>query len=90
MSKASPAPRRHFQTQEVRGSLRHARRRNRVVHRGPQRNDLHYRGYDICDLAAHCEFEEVAHLLVHGKLPNAVELVTYKPLCAPCAASPRQ
>jgi 2-methylcitrate synthase len=41
-------------------------------------NDLHYRGFDICDLAAHCEFEEVAYLLVHGKLPTAVELVTYK------------
>jgi 2-methylcitrate synthase len=41
-------------------------------------NDLHYRGYDIVDLAAHCEFEEVAHLLVHGKLPTAVELVQYK------------
>ena len=38
---------------------------------GHSGNDLHYRGYDINDLAAHCEFEEVAHLLVHGKLPNA-------------------
>ena len=37
---------------------------------GHSGNDLHYRGYDINDLAAHCEFEEVAHLLVHGKLPN--------------------
>ena len=45
---------------------------------GRSGNDLHYRGYDITDLAAHCEFEEVAHLLVHGKLPTAVELVTYK------------
>jgi len=41
-------------------------------------NDLHYRGYDIRDLAAHCEFEEVAHLLVHEKLPNAAELAGYK------------
>src|SRR5450432_58613 len=41
-------------------------------------NDLHYRGYDIADLAAHCEFEEVAYLLVHGKLPNTVELTEYK------------
>ena len=41
-------------------------------------NDLHYRGYDITDLAAHCEFEEVAHLLVHGRLPNAQELIAYK------------
>jgi 2-methylcitrate synthase len=41
-------------------------------------NDLHYRGYDIKDLAAHCEFEEVAYLLVYGKLPNTVELTEYK------------
>lgn len=41
-------------------------------------NDLHYRGYDILDLAAACEFEEVAHLLVHGKLPNKAELTAYK------------
>ncbi|MGB6742905.1 MAG: 2-methylcitrate synthase [Terracidiphilus sp.] len=45
---------------------------------GQSGNDLHYRGYDINDLAAHCEFEEVAHLLVHGKLPNAAELAAYK------------
>ncbi|HXZ49580.1 MAG TPA: 2-methylcitrate synthase [Usitatibacter sp.] len=41
-------------------------------------NDLHYRGYDILDIAEHCEFEEIAHLLVHGKLPNAAELMAYK------------
>jgi 2-methylcitrate synthase len=41
-------------------------------------NDLHYRGYDILDLATKAEFEEVAHLLVHGKLPNAAELAGYK------------
>jgi 2-methylcitrate synthase len=45
---------------------------------GHSGNDLHYRGYDIKDLAAHCEYEEVAHLLVHGKLPNAAELAEYK------------
>lgn len=41
-------------------------------------NDLHYRGYDILDLAENCEFEEVAHLLIHGKLPNKAELANYK------------
>ncbi len=41
-------------------------------------NDLHYCGYDILDLAGKCEFEEVAHLLVHGKLPTAAELKAYK------------
>jgi 2-methylcitrate synthase len=46
-----------------------------VGHNG---NDLHYRGHDIADLAAHCEFEEVAYLLVHGKLPTAGELAAYK------------
>ncbi|ATP28631.1 2-methylcitrate synthase [Chromobacterium violaceum] len=45
---------------------------------GRSGNDLHYRGYDILDLAGHCEFEEVAHLLVHGKLPNKAELAGYK------------
>jgi len=41
-------------------------------------NDLHYRGYDILDIAEACEFEEIAHLLVHGWLPTAVELAAYK------------
>jgi 2-methylcitrate synthase len=41
-------------------------------------NDLHYRGYDILDIAEQCEFEEIAHLLVHGTLPNRAELVAYK------------
>ncbi len=41
-------------------------------------NDLSYRGYDILDLAEVSEFEEIAHLLVHGKLPNAKELKAYK------------
>lgn len=45
---------------------------------GRSGNDLHYRGYDILDLARHCEFEEVAHLLIHGKLPNRDELLAYK------------
>src|SRR5882724_13453976 len=41
-------------------------------------NDLHYRGYDILEIANTCEFEEIAHLLVHGKLPNRAELDGYK------------
>jgi 2-methylcitrate synthase len=41
-------------------------------------NDLHYRGYDILDFADSAEFEEVAYLLVHGKLPTAAELGAYK------------
>ena len=45
---------------------------------GRSGNDLHYRGYDILDLASKCEFEEVAHLLIHGKLPTTIELVAYK------------
>jgi 2-methylcitrate synthase len=45
---------------------------------GHSGNDLHYRGYDIHDLAAHCEYEEVAYLLLHGKLPMAAELAAYK------------
>ena len=45
---------------------------------GKSGNDLHYRGFDIADLAAHCEFEEVAHLLIHGHLPNRAQLDAYK------------
>ena len=41
-------------------------------------NDLHYRGYDILDIAETCEFEEVAYLIVHEKLPNQAELDAYK------------
>jgi 2-methylcitrate synthase len=45
---------------------------------GRSGNDLHYRGYDILDIATQCEFEEIAHLLVHEKLPNRAELAAYK------------
>ncbi len=45
---------------------------------GKTGNDLHYRGYDILDVANTCEFEEIAYLLVHGKLPNQAELRGYK------------
>src|SRR5579863_365785 len=45
---------------------------------GKTGNDLHYRGYDILDIAMECEFEEIAHLLVHEKLPNRAELAAYK------------
>jgi 2-methylcitrate synthase len=41
-------------------------------------NDLHYRGYDILEIAGQCEFEEVAHLLVHERWPNAEELSAYR------------
>jgi 2-methylcitrate synthase len=41
-------------------------------------NDLHYRGYDILDFATVSEFEEIAYLLVHGKLPSRAELAGYK------------
>jgi 2-methylcitrate synthase len=41
-------------------------------------NDLHYRGYDILDFADKAEFEEIAYLLIHGHLPNAAELTSYK------------
>lgn len=41
-------------------------------------NDLAYRGYDILDIAGSCEFEEIAYLLIHGKLPTTAELRAYK------------
>jgi 2-methylcitrate synthase len=40
-------------------------------------NDLHYRGYDIIELAKHATFEEVAYLLIHGELPNQAQLTAY-------------
>lgn len=45
---------------------------------GRSGNDLNYRGYDILDLADSSEFEEIAHLLIHGKLPTQAELTAYK------------
>ncbi|AXK39906.1 bifunctional 2-methylcitrate synthase/citrate synthase [Crenobacter cavernae] len=45
---------------------------------GKSGNDLHYRGYDILDIAGECEFEEIAYLLVHGHLPKRAELAGYK------------
>jgi 2-methylcitrate synthase len=45
---------------------------------GRQGNDLHYRGYDILEFAERAQFEEVAYLLVHGKLPTLAELAAYK------------
>jgi 2-methylcitrate synthase len=41
-------------------------------------NDLHYRGFDILDIAERCEYEEIAYLLIHEKFPNAAELKAYK------------
>ena len=45
---------------------------------GKSGNDLHYRGYNILDLAEGAEFEEVAYLLIHGALPNKAQLAAYK------------
>ncbi|MDE2260763.1 MAG: 2-methylcitrate synthase [Betaproteobacteria bacterium] len=45
---------------------------------GRSGNDLHYRGYDILDLARHATFEEVAHLLIHDHLPSTAELRHYR------------
>ena len=47
---------------------------------GHSGNDLHYRGYDIKDLAENCQFEEVAYLILYGELPNSSELAQYKKL----------
>lgn len=44
---------------------------------GRSGNDLHYRGYDILEVAETCEFEELAYLLIHGKLPNGTQLAGY-------------
>ena len=47
---------------------------------GKSGSGLTYRGYDVKDLAASCEFEEVAYLILKGKLPNSAELAAYKTL----------
>ncbi len=44
---------------------------------GKEGAGLTYRGYDIYDLSDNANFEEVAHLLMHGKLPNRSELDAY-------------
>ena len=53
-------------------------------------NDLHYRGYDILDFADEAEFEEVAYLLVHEKLPNKAELDAYKKKLRGLRSLPRE
>jgi 2-methylcitrate synthase len=53
-------------------------------------NDLHYRGYDILDIADRSEFEEIAYLLVHGKLPTQVELDAYHRKLASLRGIPAQ
>ena len=55
---------------------------------GKEGAGLTYRGYDIYDLADNACFEEVAHLLHHGRLPNAGELAAYRDSSSPCAACP--
>jgi 2-methylcitrate synthase len=51
-------------------------------------NDLHYRGYDILDIAERCEFEEVAHLLIHERWPDSAQLADYKRRLARSRALP--
>jgi 2-methylcitrate synthase len=53
-------------------------------------NDLHYRGYDILDFADKAEFEEIAYLLVHEKLPTRVELTAYKKKLQSLRTLPRE
>lgn len=45
---------------------------------GASGDELRYRGYDVKELAGACEYEEVAHLLIHGTLPDAAQLRAYK------------
>jgi 2-methylcitrate synthase len=57
---------------------------------GRNGQDLHYRGYDILDIADHCEFEEIAYLLVYGNLPTKAELAGYKNRLASMRGLPAQ
>ena len=45
---------------------------------GRSGNDLHYRGYNILDLAQKASFEEVAYLLLYGSLPDKATLKSYQ------------
>ncbi len=45
---------------------------------GHEGNDLHYRGYDIAEMARQATYEEVAHLLIHERLPSRAELEAYR------------
>src|SRR6266496_4472799 len=62
--------RRRSEAQEIGRALRVTAGNTALCTVGRTGNDLHYRGYDILDIADTCEFEEVAYLLVHGKLPT--------------------
>ena len=67
-----------IQTEKVRGAFGRPAGNTALCTVGRSGNDLHYRGYDILDLPEHCEFEEVAYLLLYGKLPNREQLAEYK------------
>lgn len=75
MSDSQPAPRKAKKSVALSGQ---EAGNTAICTVGRTGNDLHYRGYDILDLARHCEFEEVAHLIVYGKLPTHSELAAYK------------
>jgi len=60
-----------------RSPCRHICRHHCYLHGRSYGNDLHYRGYDITELAKHATFEEVAYLLIHGELPNKTQLQAY-------------
>src|SRR6201998_1127541 len=51
-------------------------------------NDLHYRGYDILEIAESCEFEEIAYLLIHERLPTRAALTAYKAKLKPLRGRP--
>src|SRR3954467_9206053 len=57
---------------------------------GQTGNDLHYRGYDIADIAVRATFEEVAHLLIHERLPNLAELDAYRARLASLRSLPAE
>ena len=65
-------------TEKIGRTVRHRAGNTALCTVGRTGNDLHYRGYDILDVAETCEFEEIAYLLVHGSLPTPAELAAYK------------
>src|SRR6185503_3531784 len=75
MSSESPAPARGKKSVALSGVVA---ANTAICTVGRTGNDLHYRGYDILEVAEACEFEEIAYLLVHERLPTSAELSAYR------------
>ena len=74
----SPPVRAALSGKEIGGPVGRAAGNTALCTVGLTGNDLHYRGYDILEIAERCEFEEIAYLLIHERWPKRAELAAYK------------